>query len=419
MTQRVKHSAARRAARASFAAASAVALYTAAAFGLFIYAGMAPAVACLAAALVGVGIAAIAARVVRRGEERTKAVSFARAQLETARDAVVPGTAGADHETSPSRPKAPIQRVDAKQASREIGRKGAPAAMASAGGSKTAPVVARMGPQNRDTALQDRESRASREIQEALLPRDVPFVGGYHIEVDYQPCGALGGDFYDFREYEDGRLLLTLGDVSGKGPAGAIVMAMVQTLFRENAPVATGPADLLARVNDRFSGALGKGVFVTALAAVLDPHRNRLSLAGAGHHPVLLLNPAERRTTRVAARGLALGLVAGDSFAHALVDTSIDLAPGDSLLLFTDGATDSVEDLARDVGENRFLAAAAAAVLPGPHGALQRLRDDLWSSSSRRDDTTLMLVSRVGGAVLERVTPQRSGTAQATPLEGS
>jgi sigma-B regulation protein RsbU (phosphoserine phosphatase) len=240
--------------------------------------------------------------------------------------------------------------------------------------------------------------RESREIQAALLPREVPFVDGYHLEVDYQPCGTLGGDFYDFRSYEDGRLLFTLGDVSGKGPAGAIVMAMVQTLFRENAGAAVGPADLLHRVNTGFTGALGKGVFVTAVAGLLDPERDRLTLAGAGHHPVLLLNTGERRTTQIGPRGLALGLVAGDTFANALVETTIDLSPGDALLLYTDGATDSVEHLAKGVGESRFLAAAVAAVLPGPHGALQRLRDDLWQGSGRRDDTTLMLVSRIGGS---------------------
>jgi len=402
---------ARRAARAAFAAAAAVALYTAAAFGLLVYAGLPAAVSCLLAAAVGVGIAAIAARVVRRGEEQAKAVKIARAQLETARDAAAgPRAIAAARKPvaqprsvsktrplpkSPPVPKASPSRAPIRPAPGSVAPAPAPA-----------PATARP---------EAREARESREIQEALLPRDVPFVRGYHLEVDYQPCGTLGGDFYDFRQYDDGRLLLTLGDVSGKGPAGAIVMAMVQTLFRENASAATGPADLLDRVNDGFHGALGKGVFVTALAALLDPQRNRLSLAGAGHHPVLLLNPAERRTTRVGARGLALGLVSGAPFANSLVETSVDLAPGDSLLLFTDGATDSVEDLARDVGENRFLAAAAAAVLPGPHGALQRLRDDLWGGSERRDDTTLMLVSRVGGAVLERIARDRARGAEAAP----
>jgi len=349
--RRVKDSVARRASRAAFAAAAAVALYTAAGYGALIYAGVAPAPACVLAASMGVVIAAIAGRVVLRGEEMERRRVFAQARLESAR-----------------------ARAAVKEPSK----------------------------------FEAREVRESREIQTALLPREVPFLDGYHFEVDYQPCGALSGDFYDFRVYDDGRLLLTLGDVSGKGPAGAIVMAMVQTLFRDHAAAAAGPADLLRRVNAGFSGTLGKGVFVTALVGMLDPDRHRLTLGGAGHHPVLLLNPAERRTTQVGPRGLALGLVSGDGFTDSLMETSVDLAPGDSLLLYTDGATDCVEELSKGVGENRFLAAAAGAILHGPHGALKRLRDDLWAGGGRRDDTTLMLVSRVGGPAPPKMPSDRS-----------
>lgn len=351
--KRLSSSAARRASRAAFAAAAAVALYTAAGYVALLYAGLDRASACLVAAGAGVVVAVLAGRVVLLTEERERKRKVARAQLESARE----------------RAHAP----------------GPPLASAT-------PV----GP-----APTAREARESREIQGALLPREVPALEGYHLEVDYQPCGVLGGDFYDFRAYDDGRLLFTLGDVSGKGPAGAIVMAMVQTLFRENAARATGPADLLHRVNEGFRGALGKGVFVTALVGLLDPARHRVTLAGAGHHPVLLLNASERRTTQVAPRGLALGLVGGEAFLNALVETTIDLAAGDSLLLYTDGATDSVAHVRAGVGENRFLAAAAAAVLPGPNGSLTRIREDLWQGGGRRDDTTLLLLARLAAGRME------------------
>ena len=342
-----------RASRTAFAASAAVALYTAAGYGALLYAGMERAEACVVAALGGVLVAALAGRVVLRTEERERSRRIAQAQLESARERA----------TAPAPPPSPAAAPAAAPTSREL--------------------------------------RESREIQAALLPREVPGVDGYHIDVDYQPCGALGGDFYDFRAYEDGKVLVTLGDVSGKGPAGAIVMAMVQTLFRENVVRASGPADLLHRVNEGFRGALGKGVFVTALVGLLDPARNRVTLAGAGHHPVLLLNAGERRTTQIAPRGLALGLVGGGAFLNALVETTIDLSAGDSLLLYTDGATDSVAHVRAGVGENRFLAAAAAAVLPGPEGALERLREDLWQGGGRRDDTTLLLLARQGGPRVE------------------
>ena len=243
--------------------------------------------------------------------------------------------------------------------------------------------------------MESRELRASRQIQEALLPRVIPIPSGYHIEVDYRPCGALGGDFYDFLDGPAGTIYFTLGDVSGKGPPGAIVMAMVQTLFRQNAKSATGPADLLRRVNDGFAGTLGKGVFATVMVGQLQPDSSRLTLAAAGHHPALLLNPSRRRAGPVEARGHALGLLGGAAFADSLREKTVDLVMDDSLLVYTDGATDCVADLARDVGQSRFLAAAAASVLPGPRGSLDRLARDLWEGGGRRDDTTMLLLSKL------------------------
>jgi len=327
-----------------FASAAGVALYTAAGFGVCLHLGLSPVAACLAAAAGGLGVAALAGALTR--------VS-----------AVAPE-----------------------------------------------PIAPEPEPEPRGFAVVgDREERASREIQTALLPRELPAIDGYHVDVHYEPCGALGGDFYDCIRCPDGRVLFTLGDVSGKGPAGAIVMAMVQTLFRQNLPHATGPADLLARVNAGFAGTLGKGVFVTAQAAILDPARHRLTLAAAGHPPLLVLNPELRRASELSARGLALGIMAGDAFGDALVETSMDLSPGDSLLFYTDGAVESAEDLTGEgMGEQRLMAAAASAVVDGPDGALQRLHRDLWSGGGRRDDTTLLMVSRRGAGRLDIKVTDRS-----------
>lgn len=332
-----------------FAASVGSAFYATATFGLLAFLGVATLVACLAGAAMGLLVALVAARL------------------------------------APARPSEPSELV-------------APETVSSERGGFAVTDRARGG-----GSSESRDERTSREIQTALLPRELPHVSGYHFDVHYEPCGALGGDFYDCVPCDDGRLLFTLGDVSGKGASGAIVMAMVQTLFRQQVRHASGPADLLALVNEGFAGTLGKGVFVTAQAAILDPARNRLTLAAAGHPPLLVINPELRRASEVNARGLALGIVGGDAFRNALVETSIDLSPGDSLLFYTDGAVESDAELARGVGESRLLAAAAAAVLSGPEDALSRLRADLWDDSlpgggGRRDDTTLLLISRRSGS---------------------
>ncbi|MEM8883251.1 MAG: SpoIIE family protein phosphatase, partial [Planctomycetota bacterium] len=329
-----------------FSGASGAALYTAAAFGLLLHIGVPPIWACLAAAVTGLGIAALASALTRFPEE--------------------------DSEEDPGGNAAPRGFARTRASAAVAASAGASAAGASAAGASAAGASAAGASFGGET----RESRASREIQRALLPRDLPAIVGYHVDADYQPCGVLGGDFYDCLPCADGRVLFTLGDVSGKGPAGAIVMSMVQTLFRQNLARATGPADLLARVNEGFAGTLGKGIFVTTQVAILDPERHRLTLATAGHHGLLLLNPSLRKANEVSARGLALGIVAGPAFREGLRETTIDIAPGDSMLLFTDGAVESEAEVARGVGESRLLAAAAGALLAGPDGALQRLEQD-------------------------------------------
>ena len=125
---------------------------------------------------------------------------------------------------------------------------------------------------------------------------------------------------------------------------------------------------------------------------------------------MLLLNPERRRSTIVHARGTALGLVRGRRFSESLVQTTIDLGCGDALLFYTDGVIESREELEKGTGDHRFRAAAAAAILNGPKGALHRLREDLWPDGERLDDATLVLLSRALPEAAERrrtdVTPK-------------
>ena len=327
MIRRTHESAARRASRAAFAAAAAVALYTAAAFGALLYAGLVAPLSCLLAAACGVGVALIAAKVVLRHEVHERERRFAQAQLESARDR-------AKDVATPVAPTPPPARVRAP-----------------------APPAAADAPERR-------EIRESREIQSALLPREVPFVEGYHVEVDYQPCGALGGDFYDFRPFEDGRLLMTLGDrgrarqgdfrhLAGRDPRSDGPPADVG---RRRAPP-RAPAEPVGEADDAGRRARPRA---------RPGGRDRLSgLARRDHH-----RPRARRQPAPLHRRC-------------------------------------------DLGEHRLRAAAAAAILPGPHGALQRLRDDLWEGGGRRDDTTLMLVSRLGEPIRDRLASDRTAQAKA------
>ena len=108
----------------------------------------------------------------------------------------------------------------------------------------------------------------------------------------------------------------------------------------------------------------------------------------------------------------------GAGFAESLVETSVDIAPNDSLLFFTDGATEGEEELSHGTGEHRFRAAAAAAILPGNLGALKRLQTELTDGSGRRDDLTLVLVTRLI-ADEKKLTGSRTRESKQRSIPGS
>ena len=141
------------------------------------------------------------------------------------------------------------------------------------------------------------------------------------------------------------------------------------------------------------------------MAAIFDPADVSIDLALAGHPSPLLV------------RNASVEMIDGDGGMILLASPRAEyhhhqrlvLRPGERLLVYTDGATE-LDDVAKGMGESRFLAAAAASVLGGPVGALGRLGDDLWQGGGRRDDTTLVLVSRLGGRNPLAVDRNLSGT---------
>jgi serine phosphatase RsbU (regulator of sigma subunit) len=129
----------------------------------------------------------------------------------------------------------------------------------------------------------EQELRVARHIQQALLPKEVPQLEGWEISPHYQPAREVGGDFYDFLEFEDGRLGLVVGDATGKGVPAALVMASARSMLRAVAQASESPGDVLGRANDPLATDIPTNMFVTCFYAVLDPKSGSLSYANAGH----------------------------------------------------------------------------------------------------------------------------------------
>jgi serine phosphatase RsbU (regulator of sigma subunit) len=179
------------------------------------------------------------------------------------------------------------------------------------------------------------ELRVARTIQQTLLPKAVPALDGWEIAAYWQPARAVGGDFYDFLQFPDGRLGLVIADVTDKGVPAALVMATTRTLLRAAAERLISPSEVLERANEVLCPDIPPKMFVTCLYAVLDPATGRLQYANAGHDM-----PYLRRRTGVEelrARGMPLGLLPGMQYE----EKEVMLAPDDTVLFYSDGLVEA------------------------------------------------------------------------------
>jgi sigma-B regulation protein RsbU (phosphoserine phosphatase) len=229
-----------------------------------------------------------------------------------------------------------------------------------------------------------REAEEARAIQQALLPRTSPFVPGFCITGMSVPAGAVGGDWYDFIPLSGGRWGLVLADVSGKGTAAALLMSATRGILRSFAPMASGPGEVLTRLNNMLLEDLPCGRFVTMVYAELDPAKRTLRFANAGHLPPLVIEPAGHRWIQTE-QGLPLG-VASSKYS----EVEIALNQGSRIALYSDGITEAAEGTGEEYGPERLLAQ-----LQSPSASLETLLADVKkfvNGSGLRDDATAILV---------------------------
>ncbi len=182
----------------------------------------------------------------------------------------------------------------------------------------------------------DQELRVARLIQQTLLPKELPQISGWQLAAYYQPARAVGGDFYDFLPFADGRLGIVIGDVTDKGVPAALVMATTRSILRTAAQEGeASPGTVLARANDLLFPDIPPKMFVTCLYGILNPHTGALVYANAGHD--LPHQRQEGGAVELRATGMPLGLMPGMSYE----ERETLLAPGDSVLFYSDGLVEA------------------------------------------------------------------------------
>jgi phosphoserine phosphatase RsbU/P len=186
----------------------------------------------------------------------------------------------------------------------------------------------------------ERDLKTARQVQRSFLPKGPPAVEGYEFFAHYEAAEEVGGDYYDFIPIPDRKVAVMLGDVAGKGVPAALLMAKVSSDARFLMLTERTPADAVARLNDQMQEAGLLDRFVTLTAAVLDAVTHQVTFVNAGHLPALLYRKATGKVTEATPRDLAgfpLGVAEGIPFGSH----TVTLAPGDVIVLFTDGVTEA------------------------------------------------------------------------------
>lgn len=197
----------------------------------------------------------------------------------------------------------------------------------------------------------DRELEFATQVQLGFLPTERPQLPGYEFFDFYEAAYRVGGDFFDYVPFPDGRVAISLGDVAGKGVPAALLMARLYSAARYELLTRKAPADAMAGLNQSLSSSGLGHRFVTFVFAILDPKKHKIMIVNAGHLSPLLRD-AKGKVTKLTTEesGLPLGIQPGYEY-KVLTRT---MAPGDTILLYTDGVTEAMNPLNELYGMTRL-----------------------------------------------------------------
>jgi sigma-B regulation protein RsbU (phosphoserine phosphatase) len=250
---------------------------------------------------------------------------------------------------------------------------------------------ARLYRETMEKAKMEQEMRIAAEIQQALLPKAGHAGSFFRTAASSLPCRSIGGDFYDYVDLPTGAFGFALGDVAGKGPPAALLSAMMQGIFAAQAAASDTPSQTITRVNLALYKRGIESRFVTLMYGSLEPD-GRLTYCNAGHNPPLIVGAGGVRRLEVG--GPIVGLFEAATFQ----EETVTLAPGDVLLVFSDGVSEALSVEGEEYGEARILATADRNPGASPNDMLQAIFADVraFTKGAAQSDDITALVLRYG-----------------------
>jgi sigma-B regulation protein RsbU (phosphoserine phosphatase) len=241
----------------------------------------------------------------------------------------------------------------------------------------------------------EQELSLAGQIQAIFLPEELPEIMGWQVSATLQPARQTAGDFYDVIPLPNGRLGIVVADVADKGMGAALYMALARTLLRTYAlEYHTRPDFAMKVTNRRILMDTDVTMFATVFYGVLDPRTGGLVYCNAGHNPPYLLHAGtDGDIERMTKTGMALGAMAGTSWK----ERTVQMAPGDALVLYSDGVIDTQDGSGAFFGEERLqrviktnAGRSADQILCAVLQAAQKFGGE----TPQFDDITLMVVVR-------------------------
>lgn len=237
----------------------------------------------------------------------------------------------------------------------------------------------------------EEDIRVAAQIQRGLLPSGAPRVPGYDLAGSNWPCRTVGGDYYDY-VVEAGRLLMALGDVSGKGTGAALLMTVLRAAVRGHWAEAN-PADAVARINRTVCQNVPENKYITFFLAAVEPESGRLVYVNAGHNPPLLVR-ADGGSEELTEGGMVLGMFEGVPYKEG----TVELRKGDTLLVYSDGVSETFDPDGEEYGEQRLAQlvrrerAKSAAEM---ESEILRELESFSEGGKATDDRTMIVLKRI------------------------
>lgn len=238
----------------------------------------------------------------------------------------------------------------------------------------------------------EQELQLASEIQQRFQPTAPPVVHGYELQGISFSCYEIGGDYYDFIERADGRLVVALGDVSGKGTAAALLMSSLHAAVHAQAASHSSLVETITNVNRYLAENIPSNRFVTLFYAELDPKAGSLSFVNAGHNPPIIVHDSGT-VEQLSSGGLPLGIIPDTEYKEGRTQ----LQPGDVLVIYSDGVSEAINPEGEEFGPDRLCQVVTENMNATAAGIRDRIESALTKfvrGTPANDDITLVIVKR-------------------------